>query len=456
MITYQDLKKVTNKEDIIDFVKVAIGKHKASKEYNEAKVADMYNRKRNKTIEEYQKLLYTITGEAVPDNISASYKLKSNFFNYFVTQEVSYLLGNGATWEEDATGEKLGEDFDSVLSDLGENALVHGVSFGFWNYDHLEAFSFLEFVPLWDEEDGSLKAGIRFWQIDKNKPLRATLYTLDGYSDFIWREGEDGEMTNENKPYKELVKKTGIEGEKIYDGENYPTFPIVPLWADKYKQSRFVGLREQIDAIDLIKSGFANDVDDASQIYWILQNAGGMDDVDLKEFIERVRKVGAVNLDDGVKAESHQLNVPYESREVLLTRLRNDLFENAMALDVKNIANGAITATQIRASYEPLSEKADKFEFCVLDFISNILKLANIEDKATFTRSTIVNKAEEVQMVLQAAQFLMPDYCTEKILTILGDGDKADEMIKQMTELSLAMLGADNGQSTQTNGQDNI
>ena len=53
-------------------------------------------------------------------------------------------------------------------------------------------------------------------------------------------------------------------------------------------------IRTQIDAYDLIKSGFANDLDDVSAIYWTLSNTGGMDDVDLAQFVERMKTVKAL------------------------------------------------------------------------------------------------------------------------------------------------------------------
>jgi hypothetical protein len=167
-------------------------------------------------------------------------------------------------------------------------------------------------------------------------------------------------------------------------------------------------------------------------MYWAIQNAGGMDDIDLKKFVERMRTVHAAVVEDsGAKAEAHTMETPYNARETLLQRLERDLFKDAMALDIENIAAGANTATQIRAAYEPLNAKTDGYEYCVNTFIRAVLKLIGIEDNPTFTRSTIVNVQEEVQTVISAGTYLQPDYVTRKILTILGDGDLADEMIKQ-------------------------
>jgi hypothetical protein len=110
-----------------------------------------------------------------------------------------------------------------------------------------------------------------------------------------------------------------------------------------------------------------------------------------------------------------------------------------MALDVKEIASGATTATQIRAAYEPLDLKTTQLEYCLLDFISGLLAVAGVEDEATFTRSRIVNTNEEVLTLTSASMYLPEEYITEKILTVLGDGDRADEIIKQMAADNLKM-----------------
>lgn len=417
-----------------EFTRNVINSHKNSNDYEKAVIAQDYDCKRNTTITNYRKLLYTISGQAVEDNYSANYKICSSFFNRFVTQQTQYLLGNGVSWNDNSTADKLGKDFDVRLQQLAHYALVDKVAFGFWNFDHLEVFRLTEFAPLYDEEDGALKAGVRFWQIDPVKPLRATLYELDGYTNYIWRSGEPVEI-EQKRPYKLILRVSEADGVEIYGGENYPGFPIVPLWGNQQHQSELNGIQEGIDAYDLIKSGFANDLDDASQIYWIIQNAGGMDDIDLVKFVQRIKTVkAAVVDDDGARAESHTMDVPYASREALLDRLRSDLYDDFMALDTKNIANGATTATQIRAAYEPLNNKTDMFEYCVIDFLQGIMDLAGIDDSPSFTRSVIVNVEENINTILNAAQHLSSEYVTKKILDLMGDPDKFEEVFGQMTE----------------------
>ena len=233
---------------------------------------------------------------------------------------------------------------------------------------------------------------------------------------------------------------------KIFKGENYPGFPIVPMFCKDSKESAIVGHREAIDAYDLIKSGFANDLDEASQIYWLIQNAGGMDEVDLANFIRQIRRVHAAVVDeDGAKAEAHTISIPYEAREKILELLERDLFRDFMAFDPRSIVDGAVTATEITAGYEPLNSKTDEFETYTTDFIRGILSIAGIDDEPAYTRSMIVNKQEEITNVLNAAAFLPNDYVTKKVLTILGDADLAEDILRQLAAEELELMSINEG-----------
>ncbi len=462
MKTFQDLLELGDNEALRkDFILQAISDHKATPEYKIAKDAELYMKTLNPTIMEYKKLLYTMSGEAVPDNFSANHKCASSFFKRFITQENQYLLGNGATFGEDSTKERLGgEDFDVQLQKAGRYALIGGVSFGFANLDHIEVFRYTEFKPLWDEEDGSLKAGIRYWQVASDKPLRATLYELDGYTEYIKRKDEELTILKEKRPYQQIVRTSEVDGTEILDGKNYPTFPIIPLWGNPEHQSELVTIRSQIDAYDLIKSGFANDLDDASMIYWTITNAGGMDDIDLAQFLERMKVVKAAvvgtDANGNAQAEAHTIDVPYQSREAYLTRLEADMYKDAMALDTTQIAAGQVTATQIEAAYEPLNEKADMFEYCVNEFIRGILAVFGIDDTVTFVRSKMANKTEEIQALLAGAEYLSQEYITEKLLTILGDIDKVEEVLNQIADDSMSRMSGGNDEENLQESEENL
>ena len=448
MLTYQDLLKIPedNAAEKMNFVRTLINQHKASEQYKMAKTGCEYNAKRNTSIMNYQKTLRRLDGREIPDLYSPNHKTTRNFFSYFTTQQNQYLLGNGVTWNEESTAKALGDDFDTQLQIAGKKALVQGEAFGFFNLDHIDVFGLMEFAPLYDEENGALRAGVRYWQIDPTKPLRATFYEEDGYTNYIWNEKEqkDGEelgrILKDKTPYILKLRTTEADGTEIYDGENYPSFPIVPLWANEEKQSELVGIQEQIDAYDLIKNGFLNDLDTA-QIYWLLKGAGGMDDTDLVKFIERLHMNKVASVDDDQSAEAVTVQIPYDAREKLLDRIERDLYKDYMALNVEDIRGGAVTATQIEAAYEPMNAKADQYEYQVIKFVKGILKVAGIDDDPSFTRSKLVNVNESVGTVLEASQVLDEQYVTEKILTYLGDADMVEEVLERMAADELEMGG---------------
>lgn len=434
MKTYQDLLEVGEDEKPrMDFIRRAINDHKGSDAYKMAVDAELYFKGENPTINRYEKIIYDLQGRAHRDMYTANHKIASSFFGFDVRQEVSYLLGNGVTFQDDATKDKLGKKFDLEMVKAGKYALIAGVSFGFWNLDHVDVFKLREFVPLYDEENGALMAGIRFWQVAEDKPLRATLYEVDGYTDYIQRKGEDMTVLKEKRPYILHLRTTEADGTEIYDGENYPTFPIVPLKNGEDALSELSGKRNTVDALDLCTSNMVNNVDEGNLIYWVLTNCGGMDDLDDVKFVERLKTLHVAHADgdDGVKAEANTIEAPFQGTEATIDMLKRKLYEDFQAFDSSAVSAGNQTATAIAASYTPLDLKVDDFEASVTEFILGLLAVAGIDDEPSYTRSRIINRSEETQTILMGAEYYDDEYITKKLLTINGDADQYDELMKR-------------------------
>lgn len=372
-------------------------------------------------------------GKAHRDLYSANHKIASRFFGFVVDQTNSYLLGNGVTLKK-AAKKKLGRNFDQQISRAAEFALIGGVAFGFWNLNHLDVFEITEFVPLYDEEDGALKAGIRFWQVDSSRPMRCTLYELDGFTEYIQYKNSDLEILKEKRPYILHIVQTDLDKNRIYNGENYPGFPIVPLKNNRDCRSELCGRRNSIDALDLACSNMVNNVDEGNIIYWALVNCGGMDDLDAAKFLQTVRRTHVAFVDngeDGATATPHTIEAPYVGTQTAIDMLEKKLYQDFQAFDASAVQAGNQTATAIKASYVPLDLKTDKFERQVTEFINGILALAGIDDEPTYTRNQIVNRQEEMQTLLLAAQYADDEYMTTKALTILGDADRIEEVLNR-------------------------
>lgn len=432
MLTYQDFVEAgdANREG---FVLEAIERHKSGEAYRMARMADAYDRQQNTTINKYVQKMFDLTGSKLVDFTASNNKIASNFFHRLNTQRVMYSLGQGVSFidadeagEEDATKEKLGKHFDHDLRTLAYDALIHGVCFGFWNLDRMFVFPLTEFCPLWDEYDGTLKAGIRFWRIDQSRPMQAVLYEADGYTRFQSRQDANGtanerlEAVDEKRPYIEKTSYTPADGiEQVIGGENYSALPVVPMWGSKLHQSTLVGMRQAIDSYDLIRSGFANDLTDCAQIYWLVSNAGGMGDADLQKFLDRLKinHVALVDSDDGGNAQAYTQEIPYAARKEYLQMIRDGIYEDFGALDVHTVAAGA-TNDHIDAAYQPMDEEASDFEYQVSEFIQQLLGLMGVEDAPVFKRTRISNQKEQVDMVVAEAQWLDRETILRKLPNI--------------------------------------
>lgn len=423
MLTFQDFEAATDKAD---FILRAINEHEGSADVKLAKEADEYDRQKNITIMNYLKVIYSMMGDPVVDFTASNAKITSNFFHRMNTQRNTYLLGNGVTFQKEGTKEKLGKNFDDVIFDITYNALIHKVCYGFWNYDRLHMFKFTEFKPLLDEETSALRAGIRYWKLDADKPTYVVLYEEDGFTKYRISTKEDQrEQLDEIQPkksYVQQVRYTEADGESVVGEYNYTALPIIPLWGNKRHQSTLVGTREAIDSYDLVRSGFCNDLNDIAQVYWLIENAAGMDDSDMARFRDRLKMqhIAAVDVNDASKVTPYAQEIPYQARKTFLDDLKAQIYEDFGALDVHQVQAGS-TNDHLEAAYQPLDEEADDLEYEVSQFIDQLLTLIGIDDKPTYKRNKISNQTEQTNMVLSASEYLDDETILNKLPFITVD-----------------------------------
>lgn len=426
----------------MEFVQAAIREHKSSDLYQTAVIAEQYYKGLNVSIGNYQKFVYDAFGRSVPDIWSPNHKIACHYYKYLVTQLALFLLGNGVSFADKATKEKLGAGFDKAVLNCLIDALNGAVSYGFADNGILRRFKVTEFEALQDEETSAIRAGIRWWQLDKTRPLRVTLYEEDGFTEYIQPKGEDMRVFADKRAYVQVLATSDAGGTEIVEERNYPTFPIVPLY-NYGKISELTGTREAHDALDLMLSGLINNVDGAEVIYWLLKNSGGMDQPSLNRFLQTIKTTHIVPVENNEDVSAHSPQVQFAASKEAIDQLRRQVFDNHMGLDVRNIASGAATATQIKAAYEPLNAKADLVEYCVTEFIQGVLAVMGIEDAPTYTRSYIINQQEAVQTIETASNDLPQTYRTRKILEILGDIDKAEEVLADLTAEDAGRLEPD-------------
>lgn len=330
-------------------------------------------------------------------------RIGSSFLSRFVIQQNQFLLGGGCTLPDAETKARLGLDFDHQLARMGERALLHGTCYGYWNTDHVELLELASdpysgFFPLLDEVTGALRLGVQFWQIAPQRPLYVRLFEEDGVT-LLMKRRRALLPVEAKRPYLVEMRRDAL-GDEVTATGNYGVLPIIPLYANAEHQSELTpSIKAKIDAYDNILSDFADNLDRANDVYWVLNNFGGTTD-DIAELLEEISRIKAVaNLSDGSgassTAEPRTIEVPYEARRTALELLERALYADYMALDLSQLTGGSLTNVAIRAATANLNLKADRYEWEVFRFVRDLLKLIGVEtDEIRFHRQQIGNQSE--------------------------------------------------------------
>ncbi len=410
-ITWQDYQTA---EDKYALLLEAIRRYKASAEFQRALEANCYFRGENprvahKTILRARKIesrdaagrrrIRTAAEDVVGNRIASAFLFR------FVTQQNQFLLSEGVSLPEEVK-EHLGADFDHQLERLGECALLHGCAWGFWNADHLEVIEAAKnawsgFFPLLDEMNGELKLGVQFWQLAPDRPMYVRVFDHDGAL-ILQEDGKDLRIAVAHEPYRRSLSDDALET-LITIEEGYGRMPLIPLRANPDGASELTpAIKAKIDAYDAILSDFADNLDRANDVYWVLNNFGGsMDEV--AELLEQINRLKAVaNFSDGTgsaaTAEPHTIEVPYAARREALDLLERALYQDYMALDMDALTGSSLTNVAIRASAANLNLKADRYEWQLRLFVTSLLELiGHPTQEVRFNRQCIANESEMVK-----------------------------------------------------------
>ena len=443
MITYQDYERAENKTK---WLQNAIVSYRNSKEYKAAADQQEYMTGRNTAILNTVKIIYNMAGLPENDFTASNFKLMNKQIHRMVTDRCSYSLGNGVSFASakrakdaegktvtvDETKELLGDKFDTYVFRTAYWAQANGKAFLHvhmseekeeWEYT---LFKMTEFLPLYDEKDGSLRGGIRFWSLDWGKrPITAVLYLEAGYIRYETPEKKYGvsslQPVTDLLPYIEIVEESEAFGEEVVGTGNLTRLPIFPLYSGENRESVLVNQKGKIDAYDMISSGFANDLTDCAQVYWLISGAMGMTEADKRQLLDRlILQHMAVVDGENSSITPYTQEIPWQAREKCLQMLETRMYKDFGGFDVQSIQAGD-TNDHVEAAYWPMDEEADAFEYEVITFIQMILDMMGIDDVPQFKRNKVSNQKEQTEMVLLAAPHLDDRTILEKLPWITVD-----------------------------------
>jgi len=443
MLTYQDFEATADKGK---FILKAIESFKDSKMYKNAVDAELYYQEENTTILARKKTFIGSSMVPVEDITKANNQIPSGFFPVIVKQANNFLLGGGIDLgDEDKIKDNLGKNFEIKVQRAGISAHIAGVSWAYCFLDskgkfNVDIWKGIEFIPLLDESNGILRAGIRFWQIGSSKPLYVELYEESGKSKYKIEENKI-ELLEDKTAYIITRSKDALE-ESVIGEENWSMLPIMPLYVkDNHRGDLVTGLKNKIDLYDIIQSDFGNNLEDMQDVYWTIKNYNGQD---LNQFIQDLKYYKSIKVGADGDATPHTMEIPWQAREKALSILRKDIYEGAMAIDTEKISGGNITNLDIKAMFTNLDLKTNEFEWNTIDFISGIVTLYKefsgdvTEYSIKFTRSTLVNESEIIGNIVLFREDISQRKALELNPMIVND--EIDKIIEETEEESVSRI----------------
>jgi hypothetical protein len=427
MLSFQDFEIARDAGAIEDFIAAAISQYYASPLYQKAVIDDQYYEGDNPTLMSYFATLEIDGGKKI--DLLPKIRISTGIFKRLITLQVNSLWYNGVQLDTQPMKEKLGQYFDNVAVNICTGAAVHSVGYGFWNYDHLEQFTALEYFPLQDERTKMDMAGIRFWSIGPYKPDIIQLYELDGWSEYRRVNGGLPYLVLEKQPYRRTYRSDAL-GTEIISGENYPGFPVVPLYVNsRHKGEMTTPIRSKIDLYDILNTGFGDQVLRTKLLNWVLEGMSG--DVEYllaqKEVIE---KFGIIAPNGDVNAHPELISLPYEAVMNFLAELEKAIFRDAIVTNPQELMGSNLTATAIDNSFRAERLKVSDTEWNQALFVQRILDLIGIKSK------TIKFKAESVTSDIEITQRLAMypdlDMETKLILDPLFPPEMIDDILDRI------------------------
>jgi len=434
-----------------------VSDYRATEKYRYAVYGEDYYKSRNTAIMNRKKLVYLPGIENVAENpFGSNHKLPSGHLKKIIDQKVQYLLGNGIKMDdkelEILDSYFVSEDGNSgigeTLLDLGMEASKKSEA---WLYAYKEnkKLKFIQIpteqiTPVYDDK-GKLTHVIRDYEING---LAVRIVTDD--KEHARYEKRRDPVTD--KMEYMLADQSGhyttyeeFSGQMIGEPEqhSFTTIPYICLKNSKDETSDLYRIKPLIDVYDIINSDFANNIDDMQEAFLTLKGYSG-DAKNLSEFMKELKNLKVLAVSEDGEAGIQQLQIPTEARTVFLDRLKNEIYEASMAVDLKNVAGGSnITNVYIQAMLTDLDLKADQFENEVRKFLYRFIDFVNKNDAKSITydfsfeRSLIMNRMEAVEMLLKLTGILSQKTIRELLPYDIDQDEEEKRLEAETTPITL-------------------
>jgi len=399
MYTFQNFEAAKANNQLETFIIKSLDDYKRSAEYNEHIINSKYFSGNNPTLFSYKGASVNIGDTNV--KLDAKIRVPSGIFRRLVTLVVNRIWYNNVQLDNDNIKSRLGDDFNYTAKTIAINAAIHGVCYGFWNFDKLQMFTATEYFPYPDERTGLHHAGVRFWSIDpkdNSKPWTIQLFEVDGWTEWTRLHNGPLVLVSDKQTYTKNVRIDGL-GEHMESGENYPGFPVIPLYPNFEQVSELTTpIKQKINLYDAIYTAFGDMVLRTKSLYWIFEGFSGDEEM-LSNIKSTIERLGIIAPNDDTKTDLKTVDLPYETVTKYLETLKDEIFTDAMVANPDRITGGN-KEIGIKGIFNAEKMKISDMERQAKDFIRRLLRVVGIESKKIeFRHETIVSDMEITQRI---------------------------------------------------------
>lgn len=408
-----------------------------------------------KTIEEHkQEVTNKVRGVDDPLR-KADNRVSSNFYQLLIDQEAGYLattdplIDVGDDEENEKVKTVLGDNLALTIQNLITDVSNAGLGWVHYWIDNNNNFKYGVVTPeqvypiyadnlendviavvrryqVLNEETGKYNTVVEYWNAEE-----CTTFITDDDSTF--------------KPYNQFEIVDIATGEVTGQGNTYKhglgRLPFIKFKKNFYEKPELNKVKGSIDIYDKVYNGFANDLEDIQQTLMVLKGYGA---AGLDEFMQQLRELKAINVDEDGDVDQLQIEIPVEARQTMLDITKRKIFDEGQGIDpAKFMDNGALSGKAIKGLYAHLDLKATttekNFRPGLADLIRAIMQYLGFNDyenrniSQTWTKNAIQDTLEISQALAALAPF-MSEWSIAKANPFIDDVDaeiehRADEKI---------------------------
>lgn len=342
-------------------------------------------------IRNYRLFYVDADGQVKEDKTRSNIKISHPFFTELVDQEVQYMMSDDCFIKSDLPDLQAfldeyfndNEDFAAELNEVLTGCVSKGFEYmyAYKNADDKLAFQCADSIGVVEVREQDTDDGcsyVIYWYIDrieKGQKKIKRIQVWDKDQTVFYVQEEEGKLLLDDSqplnPRPHVIYTKEGDASTYYEG-----FGFIPFFRLDNNRKQFSGLKpikELIDDYDLMSCGLSNNIQDGSEMYWVVN---GFQGDSLDEMIQNIKVKKHVGVDEDGGVDIKTVDIPYTARQTKLDLDEKNIYRFGFGLNTAGLKDtNATTNIAIKAAYSLLDLKCRKLEIRLKQFLRKIIKI---------------------------------------------------------------------------------